>query len=115
MLRAVLGAVPSARCGAGCVQKSKGGTVAPLSLARQRYYRFFAAFLAVFLAAFLAIADPPFLGVGCASDRTASGLDRWPPGPRDRPLRCLPLRDHLGASLAADLRGGELDEAFHDA
>ncbi len=57
---------------------------------------------------------PPFSGVGCASDRTASGLDRWPPGPRDRPARCLPLRDHPCASLAADLRGGELDEAFSD-
>ena len=66
-------------------------------------YRVFAAFLAVFLA-FFAIADPPLLAVGCASDRTASGLDRWPPGPRDRPLRCLPLRDHLAASLAAHLR-----------
>ncbi len=91
------------------VPKSKGGTDAPLSIARQRCYRFFAAFLAVFLA-FFAIADPPFLGVGCASDRTASGLDRWPPGPRDRPARCLPLRDHLCASLAADLPGGELNE-----
>ena len=47
---------------------------------------------------------PPFSGVGCASDRTASGLDRWPPGRRDRPARCLPLRDHLCASLAARLR-----------
>ena len=88
------------------VRTKRGGAPnAPLSLARStRSYRFFAAFLAVFFAAFLAIYHPPFPGVGCASDRTASGLDRWPPGPGDRLARCLPPRTTGRVSVAA--RGG---------
>jgi hypothetical protein len=34
-----------------------------------------AAFFAAFLAFFAIAPDPPFPGVGCASDRTTSGLD----------------------------------------
>jgi hypothetical protein len=66
-----------------------------------------AAFFAAFF--FFAIApDPPFPGLGCASDRTAVGLDPQPPGPRS-PGRSVFRLESTRRALSA--RGGNAREA----